>query len=74
MTSFENTPDEISSDTAGRRRKSSFLPTWMLTRKFTPELIPSEIRFASDRLPISSQIIICGESVLRAVNMPASLG
>ena len=71
MTSFENTPDEISSDTAGRRRKSSF---WMLTRKFTPELIHSEIRFASDRLPISSQIIICGESVLRAVNMPASLG
>ena len=58
MTSFENTPDESSSAAAGRLRRSSSLPTWTLTRKFTPEFIPSKMRFVSERLPISSQIII----------------
>ena len=43
---------------AGLLRRSSSLPTWTLTRKFTPEFMPSKIRFDSERLPISSQMII----------------
>ncbi len=56
------------------RSSSSLLPQWTVTKKRTPQQSPAEICSTSAKVPISSQITICGDRVRTACSIAAGFG